>query len=387
MTRSHYRLAFLGGGRTSAVGYVHRVASQLDGRWSVSGGIFSRDPSQSHDTAEAWGIPLEGLCSDLDELTERARAGDFDAVAILTPTPEHTFALERLLAAGVPIICEKALTGSASESEQIRDLQRSSGTFLSTTLNYTGYPMVRELRERIRQGHLGRILRLDVRMPQETYLPPRNLGTGAVQDWRRSDYGLPTVSLDLGVHVVEMARFLHPSPVVEVTATAGSFGDLEVADDVQALVRFGDGSVGSFWFGKAALGNRNGLAVEIYGDEASAVWVQEQPDSFAFRRRDRTVQVVDRGTPDLVEAGKPRYVRFKAGHPTGFIEAFANLYSDIADALAVWGDPQEGADESNDFVADAAATHSGMMVLAAIARSSRERCWVDVDVSQPDVED
>lgn len=385
MAVSALRLAFLGGGLSSAVGYVHRTSSQLDGRWVVAGGCFSRDASRSLATAEAWGVPREGICTDLDDLVERVGRGEFDAVAVLTPTPEHVLALERLLMASVPIVCEKALTSSDSESGKILELQRSTGSFLATTLNYTGYPMVRELRERVRRGDLGQILRLDIRMPQETFLPPRDLGTGAVQDWRRRDYGLPTVSLDLGVHVVEMARFLSLSPVVEVVATTDSFGDLEVTDEVQALVRFGDGSVGSFWYSKAALGNRNGLAVEVYGDEASAVWVQETPDSFVLRRRDRTVQVIDRGSPDLVEAGKPRYVRFKAGHPTGFIEAFANLYSDIADALTASSGPQDGWREPNEFVADAAAAHYGMTVLAAMARSSREHRWLAVDAATPSV--
>ena len=387
MSTSPYRLAFLGGGLSSAVGYVHRTASQLDGRWVIAGGCFSRDASRSLATAEAWGVPQEGVCTDLDDVLERVERGQFDAVAVLTPTPEHILALERLLDARVPTVCEKALTSSDSESGRVLELQQSTGTFLATTLNYTGYPMVRELRERVRRGDLGRIHRIDVRMPQEAFLPPRHLGTGAVQDWRRRDYGLPTISLDLGVHVVEMARFLSPSPVVEVTATADSFGDLSVTDEVQALARFGDGSIGSLWYSKAALGNRNGLAVEIYGDEASAVWIQEVPDSFVLRRRDRTVHVIDRGSPDLVEAGKPRYVRFKAGHPTGFIEAFANLYMDIADALASSSGSEEAHRVSNEFVADASATHYGMTVLAAMARSSREHRWVTVDAVGPSVLD
>ncbi len=385
MSISPYRLAFLGGGLSSAVGYVHRTASQLDGRWVVAGGCFSRDASRSLATAEAWGVPREAICTDLDDLVKRVGRGEYDAVAVLTPTPEHVLALERLLTAGVPIVCEKALTSSDSESARVLDLQRNTGTFLATTLNYTAYPMVRELRERIRRGDLGRILRVDIRMPQEGFLPPRDLGTGAIQDWRRRDYGLPTVSLDLGVHVVEMARFLCLSPIVEVTAAAESFGDLKVTDEVQALVRFGDGSVGSFWYSKAALGNRNGLAVEVYGDEASAVWVQEIPDSFVLRRRDRTVQVIDRGSSDLIEAGKPRYARFKAGHPTGFIEAFANLYADIADALAASSGSQDSRSEPNEFVADAAAAHYGMTVLAAMARSSREHRWLAVDAATPSI--
>lgn len=385
MSKSPLRLAFFGGGLSSAVGYVHRTASQLDGRWVVAGGCFSRDVGRSLATAEAWGVPRGGVCTDLDDVVQRVKRGEFDAVAVLTPTPEHIFALEGLLDARVPIVCEKALTSSDSESGRVIELQRSTRTFLATTLNYTGYPMVRELRERIRRGDLGRIHRIDVRMPQETFLPPRHSGTGAVQDWRRRDYGLPTISLDLGVHVVEMTRFLSSSPIVEVTATADSFGDLEVTDEVQALVRFGDGAIGSLWFSKAALGNRNGLAVEIFGDEASAAWVQETPDSFVLRRRDRTVQVIDRGSPDLVEAGKPRYVRFKAGHPTGFIEAFANLYMDIADALASTSGSEEGHRVRNEFVADASATHYGMMVLAAMGRSSREHRWISVDPVGPGV--
>lgn len=371
------RLAFLGGGRTSAVGYVHRTAAQLDGRWVMVGGTFSADLARSRSTAEAWGIPPNRVYTDLNDLL--SRPVEFDAVAVLTPTPHHYDAIRRLLGAGIPIICEKAITTSSDESATIRDLQMRSGGFLVSTLNYTGYPMLRELRARILRGDLGRILRVDVRMPQEAFLLRPNATPDDVQAWRRQDYGLPTISLDLGVHTVEVARFLHPAPVHSLAATSHSFGDLGVIDDVQAMVRFEDGATGSIWISKVALGARNGLAVDVYGEEASGSWVQEQPDLLHLRRRDRTIEVIDRGSPDLLEAGAARYSRFKAGHPTGFIEAFGNLYADIADALLdALGRGGSGV-RDHSFLADASVAHHGMRVLDAIRRSAECGAWVTVE--------
>jgi predicted dehydrogenase len=154
------------------------------------------------------------------------------------------------------------------------------------------------------------------------------------QNWRLFDGEIPTVSLDLGVHCHHLLQFLTDKSLVPQWARQASLGNFKkVIDDVECAGILGKDAQFSMWFGKAALGHRNGLRVRLYGSEASATWYQASPDELHLYSRSGQAHLIDFGSPDLLVANQPRYMRFKAGHPTGFIEAFANLYDDLAGHL------------------------------------------------------
>ncbi|HID01149.1 MAG TPA: Gfo/Idh/MocA family oxidoreductase [Piscirickettsiaceae bacterium] len=330
------KLAFIGGGVNSAIGQTHFAASQLDGRWQVVGGAFSRCDTQCRQTIQAWNLQPRFLYTDWRTMLDDP---DFevDAVAVLTPTPDHYEVLLALLARQIPIICEKALVQNLAEAETLAAQFDPARHFLAVTYNYSGYPMVRELRHWISQGRLGQLLHIELEMPQEGFLRPLKVDDRIIppQSWRRQDGQIPTICLDLGVHLHHLARFVGDLVPEAVMAEMASFSQWGVIDHVQALVRFTGGTRGGMWFSKVALGHRNGLRLRVYGSEGSAHWYQMAPENLTVHWADGRIEQVDRSGKVSV-AGQRRYMRMKPGHPAGFVEAFANLYWDLADALWQW---------------------------------------------------
>lgn len=324
------KLAFIGGGLNSAVGYAHFCASQLDGRFKVVAGCFSRHKDINQSTAQNWGV--ERIYSDYFKLLEQEKC-KVDAIVILTPTNKHFEVVIKALELNIPIICEKSLVDNSKDAHEILNLY-SKDSFIAVTYNYTGYPMVRELKGLIEKGFLGKVHRIQIEMPQEGFIR-LGLDGGKIQpqDWRLSDNQIPVISLDLGVHLYDMVQFLtgeSPIAVLSEESTNGRFE--QVKDDISCIAKYTNDLTVNMWFSKCALGNSNGLKFSLYGSKASASWTQTNPEELSIAFMDGSRKIIDRGVPAII-ANQQRYNRFKVGHPSGFIEAFANLYSDIADQL------------------------------------------------------
>ena len=320
-------LGFVGGGINSAVGYTHFVASRMDGFFAVKAGFFSRNSSINADTANAYGVPASRCYSSLDALLENEK-DQLDALCILTPIPDHVHSAREAMKAGYDVICEKALASSAPEAEQILQTQQETGRRFLITFNYVGYPMVREAKSMIDRGDLGEIQQGYFEMPQEGFARPET----NPQDWRRRDYGLPCVTLDLGVHVRHMMEYLTNGGGYDpVATTTGSFGNIPDVLDTVNSIGWGRSKkimFSSMWT-KAALGYANGLKFRLFGTKGSLEWYQARPEELSYADQFGQRTLIERGYTKLVEANKPRYNRFKAGHPAGFVEAFANIYSDF----------------------------------------------------------
>lgn len=363
------RLGFIGGALNSAVGYTHYNSSRLDGHFRVDSGCFSRRPEINEETARTYGIPTERTHATWHALLESEKQA-LDAILVLTPTPDHLDSVIAALDAGYPVICEKALAVSSEACRSIDDAVGRNHGFLAVTYNYSGYPMVRELRRMIADGELGRLQQIHIEIPQEGFLRQ----AAAPQAWRLKDHAVPTVSLDLGVHAHHLVHFLTggkaPLEVMGDQATYGQFGN--IVDNVYCLAHYEDGLRVQSWFGKTALGNRNGLRIRVYGSLASAEWFQMQPEDLLFSQADGRRLLIDRGSGDADLARQLRYNRFKSGHPSGFIEAFGNLYADIADQLR---QHQSGTVTHNAFVYGAQESEEGLRFLEAIARSAQTRKW------------
>jgi predicted dehydrogenase len=370
------KLGFVGGGLNSAVGRTHTVASQMDARWELVAGAFSRHDDVNQLTGRTWGVDPSRVYADWRSLLE-AEAEALDAVVVLTPTPQHDEQVSALLAGGFDVICEKALAGSSVSADGLHQCAVEHGRFLAVTYNYSGYPMMRELRARIAAGELGRIVAVNVEMPQEGFL--RLTADGQPiwpQEWRQHDGTVPTVSLDLGTHTHHLVQFLLGSAPLELVATQAHHGRVStVADYVSCIAHYPEGVDVDMWYGKCALGHRNGLRIRVYGDKAAAEWVQMNPEELRISDAFANVRIVDRASPGTLVAGSTRYERFKVGHPAGFLEAFANLYWDFADALVEF---RSTGVHSNTHVFGAAEAADGLRMLEAIARSSIERSWVSL---------
>jgi predicted dehydrogenase len=364
------KLGIVGGGVNSAVGKVHIIASQLDNRWEVVGGAFSKDPKVNEKTRDQWGF--KNGYQNLEEICENP--SDFDAVALLTPTPHHFEQAVKLLESGINVVCEKALAMNSREIQELSNVSKITGKKLFTTYNYSGYPMVREIKRQIQSGCLGKLLHIRIEMPQEGFiktLPDGELPT--VQEWRKVDLELPTVSLDLGVHTQNLSYFVTEKRIKSLVSHSGQKGwNTKVVDFVETLADFDDGLTGSFLFGKAFLGSRNGLRISVFGSESSLQWAQIYPDELIKSHKNGQLELVDYASPILLEASKDRYQRFKPGHPNGFIEAFANLYMDIAEALIF---PEL---EYGEFLMSPDQAMRDLIELEGMKESNDLRSWVKV---------
>lgn len=366
------RLGFVGGAVNSAVGFTHFNASRIDGHFRVDCGCFSRRPEINGETAQTYGIAPERTHATWRALLDSEQSA-LDAVVVLTPTPDHKDMVIAALDAGYPVICEKALAVSSEECRSIGEAVARTQGFLAVTYNYSGYPMVRELRRMIADGSLGTLQQIHIEIPQEGFLRQ----AAAPQAWRLRDHAVPTVSLDLGVHVHHLVHFLTggkaPLEVIGDQATYGQFR--EIVDNVYCLAHYEGGLAVQSWFGKTALGNRNGLRIRVFGSLASAEWFQMQPEDLLFNQADGRRMILDRGAGDAGLARELRYNRFKAGHPSGFIEAFANLYADIAGELRRY---RSGETAHSAFVYGVEESEEGLRFLEAIARSAQTRKWETV---------
>lgn len=371
------RLGFVGGAFDSAVGRVHRIALEMDQRFTLVAGCFSRVESKNTETAQFYGVDLGRTYIDLESLLKN-ESENLDAIVILTPTNQHKQQIKTCLSAGVPVICEKALVTSAKDAQDVRDLLDAGKGFLNVTYNYTGYPMLREFRAMVQAGKLGRLEQIHIEMPQEGFAKLALDGSPIVpQSWRLHDDGVPTVALDLGVHVHSIVKFLTSQRPLELVAVSNTFGNFnQIVDSVSCIAKYTENLVCNIWFCKTALGHRNGLKVRLYGTKGSLEWYQENPEYLNFTDQHARKSIIDRADPGVTVTNQVRYNRFKAGHPAGFIEAFANCYYDIADSLV---DYKQGRQHlSNPYVFGVEEALEGLAMLEAIAESSKNKNWVDV---------
>jgi len=369
------RIGFIGGGLNSAVGHVHRIACQMDHRWVLEAACFSTHEKINRETASQWGLDSSRLYDDWHDLlsSEKDR---LDAICLLTPTPMHPEMAIEVLKGGFAVICEKAMATSSKEAIEICKAVAASRGFFAVTYNYTGYPMLRELRQMICDGKLGKINLIQIEMPQEGYARLNKQGEQPLpQAWRLKDGVIPTISLDLGVHLHNMIYFLSNEKPLQVIADQTSYGFFkDVTDNVMCLARYTGNMRSQIWYSKMALGHRNGLRVRVYGDKGSAEWFQLQPEELIFNTIHGKREIIDRAS-SVELADHLRFNRFKSGHPAGFIEAYANHYYDIADSLLEF--KQTGRHTSH-WVFSAQQAKEGLEMLEAIAISAKNNCWQDI---------
>jgi len=357
-------LAFVGGGLNSAVGRAHYSASRMDGIWRLDAGCFSKDRDRNFNTAAEWGVSRERVYRGVDELID-AEQDKVDAVVVLTPTPEHTDPICKLLAANIPVISEKALVSNGDDLQKIKNAFIPNRSFLAVTYNYSGYPMMRELKRRIAQNELGRINQIQVEMPADSFMHL----TVTPQPWRLVDGEIPTILLDLGVHLHHLCYFLTGLDPVAVNADFHNYSKFNgIVDDAHIWVKYKEGMNASFWVSKTALGYRNGLKVRIFGEKGAAEWYQMDPEYLIVNDLKGRKMILDRGN---AATDIQQYDRFKPGHPIGFVEAFANLYKDIADVLTNRVE--------SPYVYGLKHAEQGLRLLSSANISNSNKSWIDIN--------
>jgi len=366
-----FKLAFIGGSKYSIAGYPHFIASQMDKRFEVVAGAFSTDPIINEETAKQWNV--KNYYNSYHELLEDSEL-EYDAIIILTPTPTHGNLILELLERNIPIICEKPLVGTIEEIEKIEKVFDEKKHFLVITNNYSGYPMLRELQEKIRKNELGEILHIRLKMPQESFLrAPKSVKYP--QKWRLKDDFIPMISQDLGSHLHHLSYFLMQIEPIKAFATYDKFSQYNVVDNVNITLEYENNLRGSMWLSKTAIGNRNGLHVEVYGKKASALWHQENPEKLEFSYATGQKIIIDRGS-DIEMLPNPLFNRMTPGHPAGFIESFANLYNNIANALEKF---KQNEKYTSQYIYSFEHAKNSVKLLHAASISNKEQQWIDID--------
>jgi predicted dehydrogenase len=375
--RRPLRVAFIGGGINSAVGRSHFSALQMDGLYKLVAGCFSRNPKINLESGKAYKVRKARIYDNIESLIKNEKE-NIDAIIILTPTTFHVEPVIAALEAHIPVICEKALATNLEEIRKIYYTEVKNKGFLVVTYNYTGYPALRELRKLIKSGNLGRILHFVAEMPQEGFIRCGLDGKPIKpQEWRLKDGKVPTVYLDLGVHLHQIVHYLIGAKPRQVIAFHNSYGNFpEVIDFVSASVEFEGNIHGNFYFGKSMLGYRNGLRFRIFGSEASVEWEQVHPEEIRVAYANGQIEILDRGSNKVLICNQLRYSRFKAGHPAGYIEAFANIYADIYETLLGF---LNSGNWTSDEIFGSALAQEGMNLLEAMALSAKTRSIIRLE--------
>jgi predicted dehydrogenase len=326
------RLGMVGGGRPGSIGASHRAAARIDGHWEVVAGVFSRDIATSADVARSLYIE-EGRSYvnhiDMARL-EAARPDGIDAVTICTQNDTHFDIAHAFLKQGIPIICDKPLTTSVEKARKLVDEAAKANVLFAVTHTYSGYPMIRMAREMVAAGELGTI-----RSVQVEYASQYQAAGVGNEDWQQDPErsGPLGAVAGTGTHAHHMAEFVSGLRVQSLAADLATFGEGHRLDDhAGMLLRFDNGARGSLWNTTVSPGNENGLRIRIYGSRGGLEWHQEHPNHMRFTPLGKQSIILSRGGPGMTHEAR-RAIRVPEGHPEGYLEAFATLYSDIAEAI------------------------------------------------------
>lgn len=325
--KSYIRLGCIGGGLNSAAGNLHFAAIRLEGSFKIISGCFSRNSKINLETGKKLGLSKANIYSSWKNLILKQKK-NIDAILILSPSTAHYEMIKFAQNQNLPIISEKPLV---TDLLQINKLMKSEKkNFIATIFNYTGYPMIREMKALIKKKKIGKIKSFQIEMPQQSFVGKKLFKSKflMIQNWRLKYNSIPMICLDLGVHLDNLIFFLTGLYPKEVLSNFSKNSKLNVFDDVNMILKYKSFS-GTMWFSKTSFGYDNGLTIRIFGDKGSLEWKQVDSENLIFNSSVKGKIILNRGTK-CFEANKMRYNRFKAGHPAGFLEALANYYTDIS---------------------------------------------------------
>ena len=324
------RLALVGGGPGSFIGPVHRMAAELDGRIRLVAGAFSRDQARSLEAGRRFGVAEDHCFSDWRDLI--ARADDIDLIAIATPNHLHFPIARAAIEAGVHVMSDKPATTSLADARALAEVVAAAQALYALSYTYTGYGAIRAARALCAAGRIGAIRKVAVEYIQGWLSSPIEAQGNKQAGWRTdpTQAGLGGCIADIGVHAFNLAEFVTGKRVEAICPELLSVVEgRALDDDCTVLLRFDGGARGLIHASQIATGARNGLRLRVWGDKGGLAWDHERPDRLDLDWPDATSQTLHAGAGGVIGDG----ARLPPGHPEGYIEAFATLYRDLADAI------------------------------------------------------
>jgi predicted dehydrogenase len=371
----------VGGGQGAFIGEVHRKSIALDGKAELVAGCFSQDHQNTLATGKMLGLDEDRLYASFREMmaAEGEREDKIDFVVIVTPNSSHFAIAKAALENGIHVVCDKPLTTDSSDAEELARISAEKDLLFCVTYTYTGYPVVKHIREMIAKGDLGDIRFVNAEYPQEWLSTPLE-ESGQKQAAWRTDPDLTGISNcvgDIGSHVENMVSYLTGLKIRSLCARLDTFVEGRTLDDnASIMVEYDTGAKGLYWSSQIAVGHDNGLRVRIYGTKGSVEWSQENPNYAKICDLDKPAAIVSRGRDDLYPHAQG-YSRIPSGHPEGYFEAFANIYSTFCDTLGKKLAGESLTTEEMDFPGVDEGTQGVKFIEKCVESSKNGAVWLD----------
>lgn len=374
------RLGVVGGGPGSFIGSIHRGAALLNERYEVVASVLSSDPRRSMQAAQKLGIP-RGYGSAVDMIETESGVDDgIEVIAIMTPNNSHYEVACHALDHGLHVICEKPLTISLQQAEDLERRVNDSGLQFCVAYGYTGYPMVRQAKAMVEAGDLG-----DIRMIQCNYVQGHLAQLTEAEmnntNWHMQPEvaGPDLIVTDIGTHCYHLSSFVTGMLPDQLSADTCTMVPGRKATDYTSIqLRYANGARGSFWVTQAAAGAEHGLYLRVFGSKGGIEWHQEYPNELLHRRLGSPAQLLTKGGPGLYEAAN-RATRVAIGHPEGYQEAFATLYADFSEAIAASKAGHSPQNIHLHYPRIAEGVQGVKFIEAAIASNRGDGAWTEIE--------
>ena len=380
MAHRRIRLGMVGGGEGAFIGAVHRIAARLDDHYELVAGALASSAAKAQRSGRALGLAEDRIYTNYAAmaLAESARADGIEVVSIVTPNHLHAPVAAAFLKAGIHVICDKPVTTTLKDAKALQALAAKRKLVFAVTHNYTGYPMVRHARQMVQEDALGDIRVVQVEYPQD-WLTGRLEATGQKQaEWRTDPKrsGAGGCIGDIGTHAYNLADYITGLNVTELCAELSTFvKGRQLDDNAQVMLRFANGARGALWASQVAPGNQNNLRIRVYGSKGGVEWQQEHPNQLHWSPFGEATQVLSRAT-DAANAAAARISRIPAGHPEGYLEGFATLYAEIAQAIRASRPGGPKADPAVHFPSLVDGLKGVEFIEAVVRSSARGGRWV-----------
>ena len=370
----------IGGGQGSQIGPAHRIGAGLDGHFTLAAGAFDIDPEKGIAFASELGISKDRAYANWRAMLEgeTSRADRIDLVTVATPNATHYEITKAFLENGFNVLCEKPMTMTVAEAEDIVETAKKSGSICAVNYGYSGYPMVRHMRAMVAGGELGRVRLIKAEFAHGFHANAADADNPRIR-WRYDpqQIGPSAQFADCGIHALHMASFVAGQEAETLSADFVScIASRTLEDDAMVSFRMSDGAVLRLWTSSVAVGRMHGLTLQVFGEEGGVSWEQEHPNQLYWTPVDGRTQIIERGAPDLSPEAQ-RASRVTIGHAEGMPLAFANIYADLAEVIAA---DKEGR------TPDPAATHyptaldglrSMAAISAAVESANANGSWID----------
>ncbi len=370
----------IGGGEGSQIGPAHRLGAGLDGLFNFAAGALDHRPDEGRAYGQRLGLAADRAYGDWQEMLdgERARADRVDLVTVATPNATHFEITKAFLSAGFHVLCEKPMTMTVEEGEQIVGLARETGRICAVNYGYSGYSLVRHMRAMVARGDLGAIRLVKAEFAHGHHADAADADNPRVR-WRYdpAQAGVSAQFADCGIHALHMASFVIGQEVERLSAdTVSCIASRELEDDAMVNLRFDGGAVGRLWTSSVAIGRQHGLTLQVFGEKGGLRWSQEQPNQLFWMPLGENLQTIERGQAGLSPEAD-RTSRVTVGHAEGMPLAFANIYADLAEAIRA-AKENRTLDPAADLYPRAEDGLRSMAAVFAVAQSGKaDGAWTD----------